>query len=394
LFGVARGRIVVVAFVSGALLLLPVTARAEDWTQFHAGQTRAGVVSGETLLTAITAPSIHELWGAATDPTPEGINSSPAVVGGLVYIGSDDGSLWAFDALTGAPVWRDPVGSQVRSSPAVVDGRVFFGSSGGSVYADDALTGARLWSYAIGGNVTAPPLVVGTTVYIGSRGGSFVALDASTGTRLWSAKPWGMWGGAASANGLVYIGSEQSKVFAYDAATGALVWSTALGARVRSTPSVAHGRVFVGTDAGTVVALDATSGKVRWTSVAAPPSAGAVVRSSPAVDGGRVYVATAETTPMDGNVVAFDQVTGATDWRASYIADYSTSSPAIANGVLYVGSYDTRIYAIKERSGKLLWAPSWGADNMERGFNSSPAIANGRVYIGCRDGSLYAFGIA
>jgi outer membrane protein assembly factor BamB len=380
--------------VSGALLLLPAAARAEDWTQFHASQARSGVVSGETLLTPITAPSIHELWGAPTDPTSEGINSSPAVVGGLVYIGSDDGSLWAFDALTGAPVWRDPVGSQVRSSPSVVDGRVFFGSSGGFVYADDALTGVRLWSYAIGGNVTAPPLVVGTTVYIGSRGGSFVALDAATGTRLWGAHPWGMWGGAASAKGLVYVGSEQSEVFAYDAATGALVWSTALGTRVRSTPSVSHGRVFVGTDAGTVVALDAASGKVRWTSAAAPPSANAVIRSSPAVDGGRVFVATGETTPMDGNVVAFDEVTGAMVWRASYIADYSTSSPAIANGVLYVGSYDTRLYAIKERSGKLLWAPSWGVDNMDRGFNSSPAIANGQVYIGCRDGSLYAFGAA
>lgn len=211
MFGAARARIVVVAMVSGALLVTPAAARAEVWTQFHAGRTRAGVVSGETLLTTTTAASIHELWGASTDPSSEGINSSPAVVGGLAYIGSDDGSLWAFDALTGAPVWRDPVGSQVRSSPAVVDGRVFFGSSGGFVYADDALTGARLWAYVIGGNVTAPPLVVGTTVYIGSRGGSFVALDAATGTRLWSANPWGMWGGAASAKDLVYVGSERSR---------------------------------------------------------------------------------------------------------------------------------------------------------------------------------------
>ncbi len=36
---------------------------------------------------------------------------------------------------------------------------------------------------------------------------------------------------------------------------------------------------------------------------------------------------------------------------------------------------------------------SGGVDNMDRGFNSSPAIADGRVYIGCRDGSLYAFDI-
>src|SRR4051794_40777856 len=257
---------------------------------------------------------MHELWGSATGTTAEGINSSPAVVGGLAYVGSDDGSLWALDAPTGAPVWHD------RSAP------------------------------------------------------------------------WGMWAGAAFAQGTVYVGSGQSKVFAYDAATGGLVWSRSLGSRVRSTPSVADGKVFVGTDAGTVVALSAVTGAIRWSSSASPPSTGAVVRSSPAVSGGRVFVATAETTPMDGDAVAFDEKTGAVDWRADYVADYSTSSPAIANGVLYLGSYDTRVYAIKASSGKLLWAPAWGSDNMERGFNSSPAIANGRIYIGCRDGSLYSFG--
>jgi len=382
-----------VTFVSSAILCFPAAAHASDWSQFHAGRTRSGVMSTETVLTTVTAPSLKTLWGAATDPSAEGINSSPAVAGGLAFIGSDDGSLWAFDAFTGTPVWRDPVGAPVRSSPAVADGRVFFGSAGGWVYADDALTGARLWSYATGGNVTAPPLVVGSTVYIAPRSGSFVALDAATGALLWKVNVWGMWGGAASAKGVVYVGSEQSKVFAFDALTGALLWSRALGARVRSTPSVADGRVFVGTDAGTVVALDADTGRIRWTSPASPPSTSAVIRSSPAVDGGRVFVATAETTPMDGDVVAFDEKTGAVDWRADYVADYSTSSPAIANGVLYVGSYDTRLYAIRERSGKLLWAPGWGSGNMERGFNSSPAIADGRVYLGCRDGSLYAFGI-
>jgi outer membrane protein assembly factor BamB len=373
-------------------MLLPGIAQA-DWTQFHASQTRSGVVSDETLLTSLTAPSLHELWGAATDASAEGINSSPAVVGGIAYIGSDDGALWAFDATTGAVVWRDPVGAQVRSSPAVADGRVVFGSADGFVYADDALTGARLWSFAIGGNVTAPPLVVDSSVYVGSRGGTFAALDAATGALLWKTNPWSMWGGAAMAKGVVYVGSDQSKVFAYDAATCALIWSKALGARVRSTPSVADGKVFVGTDAGAVVALSADTGTVRWTSQASPPSTNAVVRSSPAVAGGRVFVATAETTPMDGDAVAFDEKTGSVDWRGDYVADYSTSSPAIANGVLYLGSYDTRMYAIRARSGKLLWAPKWGTDNMERGFNSSPAIAGGRVYIGCRDGSLYAFGI-
>jgi hypothetical protein len=45
--------------------------------------------------------------------------------------------------------------------------------------------------------------------------------------------------------------------------------------------------------------------------------------------------------------------------RADYVADYSTSSPAIANGVLYVACYDTPLYAIRTRTGSLLLAPSW-----------------------------------
>jgi eukaryotic-like serine/threonine-protein kinase len=125
----------------------------------------------------------------------------------------------------------------------------------------------------------------------------------------------------------------------------------------------------------------------------AAPETTPVVRSSPAVADGLVFVSTAETTPMDGYAVALDEATGTIVWR-SPLADYSTSSPAVANGVLYVGSYDTRLYAIDVLTGGLLWAPTWGVDNLPRGINSSPAIAGGRVYVGCRDGSLYAFGVA
>jgi outer membrane protein assembly factor BamB len=74
------------------------------------------------------------------------------------------------------------------------------------------------------------------------------------------------------------------------------------------------------------------------------------------------------------------------------MADYSTSSPAAVNGMVFVGSYDHRLYAFDERDGSLLWTPTW-ADSLPRGLNSSPAVANGHIYIGCRDGRVYAFGI-
>lgn len=61
------------------------------------------------------------------------------------------------------------------------------------------------------------------------------------------------------------------------------------------------------------------------------------------------------------------------------------------NGMVFVGSYDHRLYAFDERDGSLLWAPAWPA--LPRGLNSSPAVADGHVYVGCRDGSVYAFGL-
>ena len=62
------------------------------------------------------------------------------------------------------------------------------------------------------------------------------------------------------------------------------------------------------------------------------------------------------------------------------------SSPAVANGVVYVGSYDDNVYALNATSGAKLWSYPTG-----RAVISSPAVANGVVYVGSYDGNVYAF---
>jgi outer membrane protein assembly factor BamB len=61
------------------------------------------------------------------------------------------------------------------------------------------------------------------------------------------------------------------------------------------------------------------------------------------------------------------------------------SSPAVANGIVYVGSYDRYVYAINQPDGKKLWAFKTQAR-----VTSSPAVYAGRVFIGSFDGNLYA----
>jgi len=75
------------------------------------------------------------LWSFAM---PGGVESSPAVANGVVYIGSDDGNVYAIDAANGQKLWSSATGSAVRSSPSVANGVVHFGSDNGKLYAASA----------------------------------------------------------------------------------------------------------------------------------------------------------------------------------------------------------------------------------------------------------------
>jgi outer membrane protein assembly factor BamB len=364
-------------------LLVPAAAHAE-WRQFHNTASRRGLTN-HSGITRTESKHLGVAWNMSTGGT---VKSSPVIANGILYIGSDDGKLWAINASTGAEVWSASTGDSIRSSPAVVGGIVYIGSNDGKVYAFDASNGNSVWTTTLGGWVTAAPLVVGGRVFIGTRGGFFYSLDADTGDVKWSHQIWDVWGSAAYKGGLVYVGSDQYKLYAYHSTSGKLKWSKTLDGRVRGVPSISGGSVFVGDDEGFVSAFDRTSGHLRWSTRAAAASTNTIVRSAPAIGRGLVFVDTGETTPMDGHVVAFAVHSGKEIWR-SHMADYATSSPALANGVLYVGSYDTRLYAYDADNGKELWTSGWGT--LDGGVSSSPALSGSRVYVGVGDGSVYAF---
>ena len=67
--------------------------------------------------------------------------------------------------------------------------------------------------------------------------------------------------------------------------------------------------------------------------------------------------------------------------------------PAIADGVLFIGSWDSYFYAIDASTGKEKWRFKTGEDpdiHNQDGIQSSAAVADGMVYFGCRDSHLYA----
>jgi len=65
------------------------------------------------------------------------------------------------------------------------------------------------------------------------------------------------------------------------------------------------------------------------------------------------------------------------------------SSPAVADGKVYVGSMDRNVYCLNASTGDFIWNYTTGSSVL-----SSPAVADGKVYVGSEDGKVYAFGRA
>jgi outer membrane protein assembly factor BamB len=337
-----------------------------DWSQFGFEPDGRRVNPYENVLSPETVGGLNLKWSY---PSTGGTNSSPAVVDGVAYFGSQDNHVYAIKLDSGTLLWSYDTGYfNGASSPAVVDGVVYIGSQNGMVYALDAAKGSRLWSYTTGDSVWSSPAVVNGVVYVASEDGNLYALDAARGKKLWSYSTGGyIYSSPAVANGVVYVGSSDHKIYALKANTGGLLWSYTTGDQVGSSPAVANGVVYVGSLDYNVYALNASSGGVLWIY-----RTGGEVYSSPAVANGVVYIGS-----RDNNVYALEAETGARLW--SYTTGWFVdSSPAVANGVVYVGSEDDNLYALNAGSGALLWNYNTGANI----FYASPTVANGVVYSG------------
>jgi len=242
-------------------------------------------------------------------------------------------------------------GTYWAGSIAYDKGQIFAVNFDGSLTAFDAVTGDVNWTSSLGGqwSFTSPPTAVDGTVYVGGAGsgGTLYAVDETSGTTKWTAQVAnGDHSSPAVDAGGVYVSyaCEQTYRFAFD---GSLGWHHSTGcAGGGGRTSVVHGgKLYVRDDAGMAPAvLDAATGSQLGTFVGGP---------APAFDERH------EVTVSGGVLTVSDLASGDSLWRMP--GDNAVTAPLIANGYVIEGSSDGRVEARYVQDGNLAWSGSVGA---------------------------------
>jgi len=233
-------------------------------------------------LTAADIPRLKLKWAFAYPHTVRA-RSLPTFAYGALYVGSQDGTVYALDAATGCIRWTFQTSAEVRT-PVIVPATdaalkpAFFGDILGRVHAVDAATGRELWQRRVddhpSATITGAPVFHDGTLYVPVSSleeatvdpayacctfrGSVVAFDGATGKPRWKRY--------TIENPAVEVGATRvgTKIMA---PSGASIWNS-------PTIDTARGLLYVGTGnnytgpadshSNSVLALNLKTGAVAW----------------------------------------------------------------------------------------------------------------------------------
>jgi outer membrane protein assembly factor BamB len=364
----------------------------------------------------------EENWQYPSSGTIGTIRSTPAVADdGTIYVGSDDGHLYAINP-DGTLKWQSVLIGAVRSSPAVgFGGVVYVGSDDGNLYAfqpDSASPNPPLYSYSTGGAVRSSPVIgAGGKVYVGSDDEKFYGLTPDL-TKEWeftAAGPISFGRPAVDMDGVLYIShrnNSNGRVYALNPAQRELAtppafpavkeWSFDIGDGNDYMPGIdpSTGIIYSDRSGNRLVAIDKNDvmGMVDATNYEWEFLNGTDIDSTPVVgEGGIVYFGDDNNklfaiNPADRETDLSKQTLNPTSEWVFVTGGEIDNTPAIApDGTILVVSNDDNLYAVNP-DGTEKWTFAISVDPVDGGLpNSSPTVlSNAFIYVGSSEGKLYS----
>ncbi len=341
-------------------MALPVAIANADWAQ--SGGNAAKLVEHVALRS-----SVGQAWSAAIgagSTRSRRLGGGPVVAGGKVFTIDTAGSVRAFDATSGAPLWAARFGDAKGNEEILYGGGVAV--DGGRVYATNGY-------------------------------GNVAALDAATGAVAWTVRPGGPLRGAPTvAGGSVYVISQDNQIFALKAADGSTAWSNAAALEIagvfgNGSPAVDRGTVVAGFSSGELNAYRYENGRMVWqdalsrTSISTAVAALSDIDADPVIANGIVYA-----LGQGGRMVALDLTSGQRIWELNMAG---IATPWVAGDWLFAVNDKAQLIAVQRMTGKIRWINQlqrWEKESKKAGQISyfGPVLAGERLVVAGSNGTL------
>lgn len=316
--------------------------------------TDFGLTFDEKILNQRSGDTLKVVW-QVNSPNPvfayEFTKSSPTIDGSFVYIGSDSGTLCAFDQKSGALKWEYYVPSSknnrgIFSKPILIKNKIYFSACDGSIHAISSKDGSLIWKKRSGSRTLSSQgySIKFNLLFTGSESGIFKKSGLAT---------------------------------AHNLKTGKLIWQKSFPDNVHSQPAYCEQKniVCVGTTNGAIYALCAETGEIMWEF-----KADAAIKGSFAFDMKRDLVFFGS---VDGVLHVLNIDTGSHNFFFT-AEDSIWSTPCLDSEHIYFTSLDKHIYCVHIDTKKLIWKYE------TRGMiYASPVLIKDKLYIGSNDGRLY-----
>jgi len=334
------------------------------------------------------------IWKFKTD---DAVDCSPVVKYETVYIGSNSGTFYALDCMTGEIKWTFELGKWcLPTSTTIVDGVVYInghrGRSGNTTYAVDAKTGQEKWKFDGAGMYSnSTPAFDDGIIYVGSQRvegkdayiGSY-GLDAKNGTIVWKfmIKSFVIQGLLADSShvigcGLICFGGYDGCLYGVDIRTRTEKWRFDTTIEEGCFPVLAHDTVYIQSKDGNVYGIHIVTGEVTWSFKIKGKFTSPLL-----VHGDVIYFGAGTKFLYAVNIKKREE-----NWKFN-AEKIGGSRPSIADGIIYFVSGDNFLYAVGIDAGNEKWKFKAG----RCGGRSSPFISNDVVYFATNEGYIYAVG--
>ena len=207
------------------------------------------------------------------------VTAGPVIHQQTLYFGTNKGSLYALDKVSGRLLWQKQLSSEVIAPPVIHQGRLFTRTVDGKLYALNAQTGAQIWEVEhllpnLSLRGAAPVTVTDDRLFIGWESGEVEALSPASGARLWTQRiltPQGrtdlermvdLQAKLVLHQGRLIVLGYHGKLEALNPKTGLPYWvKNVSGYR---SPLVNDQGIFLVTDQDIVQSYDLQTGALRW----------------------------------------------------------------------------------------------------------------------------------